>query len=168
MSDEVHKLLQCKPGEVYEACQIYFQNVHKWMPVISQKLFFRRLTNFSNTKRTDFSLLLLCIFLMIHCPASATTPEPLYQIVKTSYWHLSASAEASIELVQAGLLLACYEYGSGMIEGCYNTIGQCVRMNYWMGLHIQRLPSDLPSGSDAWLENAERGNLWWGILIRDR
>ena len=56
----------------------------------------------------------------------------------------------------------------GMIEGCYKTIGQCVRMGYWMGLHNQSTPSDLPSGSDAWLENAERGNLWWGILIRDR
>jgi hypothetical protein len=30
------------------------------------------------------------------------------------------------------------------------------------------LESDLPKDSDAWLENAERCNVWWGIVIRDR
>lgn len=37
LSEEVCEMLQSKPGEVYGACQIYFQNVHKWMPIISQK-----------------------------------------------------------------------------------------------------------------------------------
>jgi hypothetical protein len=41
-------------------------------------------------------------------------------------------------------------------------------MGYWMGLHNQRLPSDLPKDSDTWLEAAERCNVWWGIFIRDR
>lgn len=168
LSEEVYQLLQSKPGEVYGACQIFFQNVHKWMPIISQKLFYLRMTKFSKTGQTDFALLLLSILLLIRYPTMDTRPEPLYEIIKTIYWQLNASATASIETVQAGLLLACYEYGSGLIQACYGTTGLCARMGCWMGLHNQGPPSDLPKGSDAWVESAERCNVWWGILIRDR
>lgn len=168
LSEEVYQLLQSKPGEVYGACQIFFQNVHKWMPILSQKLFYRRMTTFSKTRQTDFALLLVSVLLLIHCPTRDTRPEPLYEIIKTRYWHHNARAAASIEMIQAGLLLACYEYGSGMIEACYVTTGLCARMGYWMGLHNQGLPFNVPKDSDAWLETAERCNVWWGIFIRDR
>jgi hypothetical protein len=168
LSEEVCHLLQSKPGEVYGACQVYFQNVHKWMPVISQKLFYRRMTQFSNTKRADFSLLLLSVCLLIQYPLSDTTQLPLYSIVKSNYWHLNSCMEASTELAQAGLLIACYEHASGLVEASYHTIGLCARMGYWMGLHERRIDSDLAKDSDAWLENAEKCNLWWGIFIRDR
>jgi hypothetical protein len=168
LSEEINQLLQSKPGEVYGACQIFFQSVHKWMPILSQKLFYRRMTTFTKTRQSDFALLLVSVLLLIHCPTRGTRPEPLYEIVKARYWHHNASAAASIETIQAGLLLACYEYGSGMIEACYRTTGLCARMGSWMGLHNQGLPSNLPRDSDAWLETAERCNVWWGIFIRDR
>jgi hypothetical protein len=168
LSDEVCELLQSKPGEVYGACQIYFQNVHKWMPVISQRLFYQRMTEFSKTKRPDFAVLLLGVCLLIRYAATDTEQDPLYKIVKGEYWHLCSRLEASIELVQAGVLIACYEHASGMAGPAYGTIGLSARMGSWMGLHNQRLESDLPKDSDAWLENAERFNLWWGIVIRDR
>jgi hypothetical protein len=168
LSEEVCQLLQYKPGEVYGACQVYFQNAHKWMPVISQKLFYKRMTQFSNTKRADFSLLFLSVCLLIHYPLSDTTQLPLYRIVKSNYWHFNSCLDVSIELAQAGLLIACYEHASGLVEAAYHTIGLCARMGYWMGLHEQRMDSDLPKDSDTWLENAERCNLWWGIFIRDR
>jgi transcription factor-like protein len=168
LSEEVRQLLQSKPGEVYGACQIFFQNVHRWMPIMSQKLFYHRMTKFSKTGQTDFALVLLGMILLIYYPTRGTRPEQLYEIMRTRYWQHNASATASIETVQAGLLLACYEYGSGMIQACYGTTGLCARMGYWMGLHNQRLPSDLPKDSDAWLEAAERCNVWWGIFIRDR
>ena len=168
LSEEINQLLQSKPGEVYGACQIFFQSIHKWMPILSQKLFYRRMTTFAKTGQPDFALLLISVLLLIHCPTRGTRPEPLYEIIKARYWHHNASAVASIEMIQAGLLLACYEYGSGMIEACYGTTGLCARKGYWMGLHNQELPSDLPKDSDAWLEAAERCNVWWGIFIRDR
>ena len=168
LSEEISQLLQSKPGEVYGACQIFFQNVHKWMPILSQKLFYRRMTTFTKTGQADFALLFVSVLLLIHCPKRGTRREPLYEIVKARYWHHNANAAASIEIIQAGLLLACYEYGSGMIEACYRTTGLCARIGYWMGLHNLALPSDLPKDSDAWLETAERCNAWWGIFIRDR
>jgi len=168
LGEEVCDLLQSKPGEVYGACQIYFQNVHKWMPVISQRLFYQRMTEFSKTKRPDFAVLLLGVCLLIRYAVADTEQDPLYKIVKGEYWHLTSCQEVSIELVQAGVLISCYEHASGMVGAAYRTIGLSARMGSWMGLHNQRLESDLPKDSDAWLENAERCNLWWGIVIRDR
>jgi hypothetical protein len=168
LSEEVCELLQSKPGEVYGACQIYFQTVHKWMPVISQRLFYQRMTEFSKTKQPDFAVLLLSVCLLIRYAATDTGEDPLYKIVKGEYWHLSSRLEVSIELIQAGVLIACYEHAFGLVGAAYRTIGLSARMGSWIGLHSQGFESDLPRDSAAWLENAERCNLWWGIVIRDR
>lgn len=166
--EEILRTLQTKPGEVYRACQLYFQNVHKWVPIISQKLFYKRLTAFSQTKYSEFALLLLCVFLLTHYPANGGIHEPLYKAIYTIYWRSSATLNASIELIQAGLLMACYEYGSGMTAECHKTIGLCTRMGFWLDLHTEERPLVISDDDDVWAEKAERCNLWWGLVIRDR
>ncbi|UKZ49228.1 hypothetical protein TrVGV298_003473 [Trichoderma virens] len=168
VGEEVYQLLQSHPGEIYGASQIYFNNIHKWIPIMSQKLFYTRMTDFSRTKRPDFAILLLCILLSIHCPASDTAPEPLYRATRSIFWSLNASIDASLEMIQAGILLSCYEYGFGMDKECYKTIGICVRMGHWMELHNEKPPSDDLQYSDEWIRIAERCNLWWALVIRDR
>lgn len=168
VGDEVYQLLQSHPGEIYGASHCYFDNVHKWMPIMSRKLFYRRLTEFSKTKRPDFAILLLCILLSIHYPTSSTAQEPLYRAVRSIYWYLNATVDASLEMIQAGILLSCYEYGFGMHKECYKTIGLCVRMGHWMDLHNEKPPSDISQSSDEWVEAAERCNIWWALVIRDR
>ncbi|KAH8124895.1 hypothetical protein ACSS6W_005137 [Trichoderma asperelloides] len=165
---EVYQLLQSHPGEIYGASQCYFDNIHKWMPIMSRKLFYRRLTEFSKTKRPDFAILLLCILLSIHYPTSSTAQEPLYRAVRSIYWYLNATIDASLEMIQAGILLSCYEYGFGMHKECYKSIGLCVRMGHWMDLHNANPPSDTLQSSDEWIEAAERCNIWWALVIRDR
>ncbi|KAL7927055.1 hypothetical protein ACQKWADRAFT_279404 [Trichoderma austrokoningii] len=168
VGDEVYQLLQSHPGEIYGASHCYFDSIHNWMPIMSRKLFYRRLTEFSKTKRPDFAILLLCILLSIHYPTSSTAPEPLYAAVRSIYWNLNATVDASLEMIQAGILLSCYEYGFGMHKECYKTIGLCVRMGHWMDLHHERPPSGIPQRSDEWTEAAERCNIWWALVIRDR
>lgn len=168
VGEEVHQLLQSHPGEIYGVSQIYFDNIHRWLPIMSQKLFYRRLTEFSKTQRPDFALLLLSIVLSIHCPASGTTQEPLYRAVRSTFWSLNATVDASLEMVQSGVILSCYEYGFGMYKECYKTIGVCVRMGQLMGLQDEKPPSDELQYSDEWIRRAERCNLWWALVIRDR
>jgi hypothetical protein len=168
VGDEVYQLLQSRPGEIYGASHCYFDNVHKWMPIMSRKLFYRRLTEFSKTKRPDFAILLLCILLSIHYPTSSTAQEPLYRAVRSIYWHLNATVDGSLEMIQAGILLSCYEYGFGMHKECYKTIGLCVRMGHLMDLHNEKPPSEISENSDKWAEAAERCNVWWALIIRDR
>ncbi|TFB02826.1 hypothetical protein CCMA1212_005213 [Trichoderma ghanense] len=164
VGEEVHQLLQSHPGEIYGVSQIYFDNIHRWLPIMSQKLFYRRLTEFSKTQRPDFALLLLSIVLSIHCPASGTTQEPLYRAVRSTFWSLNATVDASLEMVQSGVILSCYEYGFGMYKECYKTIGVCVRMGQLMGLQDEKPPSDELQYSDEWIRRAERCNLWSTLL----
>ncbi|KAL7939270.1 hypothetical protein V8C35DRAFT_4455 [Trichoderma chlorosporum] len=168
IGEEVYQLLQSHPGEIYRALHIYFDNIHKWIPIMSQKLFYSRMTDFSKTKCPDFAILLLSMLLSIHCPASGTAPEPLYKATRSIFWTLNANIDASLELIQAGILLSCYEYGFGMYKECYKTIGICVRMGHWMDLHNEKPLSDGIQYSDEWIRIAERCNLWWALVIRDR
>ncbi|KAL7821763.1 hypothetical protein V8C26DRAFT_426535 [Trichoderma gracile] len=169
VGEEVYQLLQSHPGEIYGASQIYFDNIHRWMPIMSQKLFYRRLTEFSKTKRPDIALLLLSIVLSIHCPTSGTTQEPLYRAVRSTFWSLNATIDASLEMIQSGVILSCYEYGFGMYKECYKTIGLCVRLGQLLGLQDEKPPPDeLQYSSDEWIRSAERCNLWWALVIRDR
>lgn len=168
VGEEVYQLLQSHPGEMYGVSQVYFNNIHKWIPIMSQKLFYSRMTEFSKTKRPDFAVLLLSILLSIHCPASGTAQEPLYKATRSIFWSLNATIDASLEMIQAGILLSCYEYGFGLYKECYKTIGLCVRMGHWMNLQDEKPPSDDLQYSDEWIRIAERCNLWWALVIRDR
>ncbi|KAH6609066.1 hypothetical protein Trco_002412 [Trichoderma cornu-damae] len=168
VGEEVYQLLQSRPGEMYGASQIYFNNIHRWLPIMSQKLFYIRMTDFSKTKRPDFAILLLCIFLSIHCPTSGTAQEPLYKAVRSIYWSLNATIDASLEMIQAGILLSCYEFGFGMGKECYKTIGLCMRMGCLMDLQNEKPPPDDLEYSDEWVRTAERCNVWWALVIRDR
>ncbi|KAL7944919.1 hypothetical protein V8C42DRAFT_353258 [Trichoderma barbatum] len=168
VGEEVYQLLQSHPGEIYGALQIYFENIHQWIPIMSQKLFYSRMTEFSKTKRPDFAILLLSILLSIHCPASGTAQEPLYKATRSIFWSLNANIDTSLEIIQAGILLSCYEYGFGLYKECYKTIGICIRMGHWMDLQDEKPPSDELQYSDEWIRIAERCNLWWALVIRDR
>ncbi|KAL7954087.1 hypothetical protein V8C34DRAFT_295430 [Trichoderma compactum] len=168
VGEEVYQLLQSHPGEIYRALSLYFDNVHKWIPIMSQKLFYSRMTDFSKTKRPDFAILLLSILLSIHCPATGTAPEPLYKATRSIFWSVNATIDASLEMIQAGVLLSCYEYGFGMYKECYKTIGVSARMGHWMELQGEKPPSDHLRYSDEWIRVAERCNVWWALVIRDR
>jgi hypothetical protein len=168
VGDEVYQLHQSHPGEIYGASQVYFNNIHRWLPIMSQRLFYRRMTEFSKTKSPDFAILLLTILLSIHYPTSGTAQEPLYKAIRSIYWCLNATVDASIEMIQAGILLSCYEYGFGMYKECYKTIGLCIRMGHWMDLQNEKPPSDDLQHSDEWTKKAERCNVWWALVIRDR
>ncbi|KAJ4862520.1 fungal specific transcription factor domain-containing protein [Trichoderma breve] len=165
VGEEVYQLLQSHPGEIYRALSLYFDNVHKWIPIMSQKLFYSKMTDFSKTKRPDFAILLLSILLSIHCPATGTAPEPLYKATRSIFWSVNATIDASLEMIQAGLLLSCYEYGFGMYKECYKTIGTCARMGHWMDLQDEKPPSDHLRYSDEWIRVAERCNVWWASTM---
>ncbi|KAL7904267.1 hypothetical protein GGI35DRAFT_204202 [Trichoderma velutinum] len=165
---EIRKLFQSNPGELYSACQLYFHNIHNWIPILSQKLFHQKMTRFSNEEYPEFALLLLSMLLLIHYPRSGTAIEPLDEVIRSMYWQLVASVDTPVELVQAGILIASYEYGNYMIGQCYKTIGSCARIALWINLHRSEIPTSVARGSNEWFERAEERNVWWALVILDR
>ena len=72
-------------------------------------------------------------------------------------------------MIQAGLLIATYEYAHGLTKAAYISIGTCARMGYAGGLHRGQLDwSSLGGHLSPTLKEEEEHNLWWGIVICER
>ncbi|KAI2817885.1 hypothetical protein CBS115989_5621 [Aspergillus niger] len=74
---------------------------------------------------------------------------------------------ASTNLLQAGLLIAAYEYANGRPEAANITMGTLARTAFAIGLAN---PSSWQTNeaSNISLERLERLNLWWGVIILER
>lgn len=168
---KVRHIIEQGGNTIDVSCRAYFEHVHRWMPVISPELFNEDLESSETSPKADFSLLVLCIHLMIQVPAgdprAIELQDSLYLTTKCLYVYLQAILPPSISSLQAGLLIATFEHASGLCPEAYMTIGGCARGSFLM--RLSRNPSTRgPRGTKAWLRAVEAKNLWWGILIRDR
>ncbi len=149
----------------------YFQGVHRWLPILSQKRFHDRLADHQITPSADFAILLLAMSLITQYPS--TEPEAdqnrevLYLATKTMFAQVQAFIPSSLLLAQSGIILAYYELAHGMIEGAYVTVGSTARMAFALGLHNTHCSLDIP-GSNAWLDEEEALCTWWGLVVLDR
>jgi len=150
----------------------YFRGIHRWLPVISRCRFLDRLVDSWSPATADFSLLLLTMCLITSQSArdpyfSAGDQETLYLTTKMLFAHAQACVAISVDLIQAGLLIATYEYGHGLTNAAYISIGTCARM-----AAVANLPTpqthQVPSDDQSWFKREEEKNLWWGLLICER
>ncbi|KAK9366994.1 hypothetical protein V1509DRAFT_201313 [Lipomyces kononenkoae] len=175
LEQRIHRLLLHSSLSVDVITERYFRSVHKYLPVVSPYLLDAATSQFKRaTPRADFSLLLLCMGLLVVRPSVATTQvdestsiELLYRTVKTIFGHVQAVICASTSLVQAALLICAYEYVSGQ-DAAYITIGTCARMAHTLGINCdptQRLGllNDVSS-----LRLLEQWNVWWAVVILER
>lgn len=95
----------------------------------------------------------------------------------TLFAQAQAQCPPSLHLIQAGLLLAVYEYISGRPDKAFASISDCARMAYAARIHICNQPSLQPpwrpmekaSTALAYqLQVQEAANTWWGIVITER
>jgi hypothetical protein len=167
----VHHIIQATGQYVDDVSVLYFQGMHRWVPIISRKRFNENLIHSRGPPTADFSILLLCMCLITYCPkqASFATPdlETLYLTTKTLFAQLQGSISASTNLVQAGILLSGYEYAHGRADASFISIGTCARMAYALGFHKSD-PSIWSSDTEAALKAEEEKNVWWAIVIFER
>lgn len=146
----------------------YFQGIHRHLPIISRKRFHDQLFHIGAFPPPGFSILLLTICLLTYHPKSLpqTTPpvgrESLYLSVKLLFAQVQTLAPLSVDFIQAGILLALYEYANGRPDDAFLSITACARMGYASCLHRERLTAF--SASD----DEEAANTWWGIVICER
>jgi hypothetical protein len=149
----------------------YFQGVHIWLPILSQKRFFDRLTHSHLNPSPEFSVLLLAMRLLTQHPSTDEEAdhdrEVLYLATKTFFGQVQAFTPSSLLLTQAGIMLAHYEHAHGMIEGAYITTGTAARMAFALGLQNTHC-SLAVQGTDSWLDEEEALSTWWGLVILDR
>jgi hypothetical protein len=110
-----------------------------------------------------------------------TSPHVEYASLHLTATALFAQAQAqcppSLYLLQAGLLLALYEYLSGRPDKAFTSIACCARMAYAARMHVCNQPSpqppwrpidNAPTALAYKLQVQEAANTWWGIIISER
>ncbi|KAJ5987195.1 hypothetical protein N7451_011560 [Penicillium sp. IBT 35674x] len=155
----------------------YFQGIHAFVPIISRRRFHTQLLSFGTNPKVDFTLLVLCMALLIYSadsdhpgPEGERRVEDLTHYVATK--SLMAQAQAlyapATHLIQAGVLLAVYEYAHGHPEQAFVTIGSHARMAYAARLRSTPALTRTTAPRTDWTEEEEESNVWWGIRICER
>lgn len=140
----------------------YFTTIHRWLPVVSESLFYERLPNTFTKPRADISLLSLSMALITTIPSEQVSKSmlALYTLVKSSTAIVEAANVNTVEVVQARLLVSLFEYGHGM-PAAYISLGATARAA--AAIKINGTVDDPCSPSSN-----EGLKLWWGIVMLDR
>jgi hypothetical protein len=172
---QVCRIMQLTNLSFHEICKRFFHNFHRWLPVVSSKLLHENAAYYrQDAPPADFSVLLASMCLITVQPPTDTTsspisPESLYVTVRMLFVHVQSIICASTSLVQAGVLIAVYEYANGRPDAAHISIGACARMAYTVGMdEITRPGLDRKYDTKSKLEEVEKRNLWWGIVILER
>lgn len=168
---QVRQIIRATGRYLDEITLRYFQGIHKWIPVISRRHFHDHLVDTSGLHTADFSILVLAMSLITYCPTnnSGNIPdqETLYLSTKMLFAQVQASVVTSKYLIQAGILLAVFEYASGRAKIAFVSIETCTAMAQTLGSYKgSRSPSFQTTEAD--LEFVEERNIWWGIAICSR
>jgi hypothetical protein len=137
------------------------------MPIVSKKRFYEHLAglSFDNQLRADYALLILCMDLLIWVPGEQDPRTRAYSAAKHIYLDLEMQGIVSIQALQAGVLLATYEYGHAIYPSASTSVEACVRYGQLLGINWEAKTAKKPFG---WVEAEEQTRLWWSIVMLDR
>jgi len=165
----------------------YFQGFHRHLHVISRIRFYNNLSTSGGAPGADVSVLLLTMCLITHAPALGFESEygtfqmaeqhSLYLTARSLLTQVQVSCSSSLPLIQAGILLALYEYTHGRPDDAFMTITGSARMAYAARIHTRdrhqtrmthTTSHNADSDIDLLLQAEEAANTWWGIVICER
>lgn len=147
---------------VHTHVSLYFNSVHKWMPIISEERFYTYLEKPLSELPADVAFLLLCMK-MITCASSEDPCAGIYLAAKQGFANLETAGVLSIRGLQAGLLIAIYEMGHAIYPAAFLTIGACARYGYALGLGCSGATKVCrPFSRDELRENSR---LWWAVIL---
>ena len=149
----------------------FFSWVHLWMPIIQISKWKTQLTGPLVRPRTDVKILLVAMKLVLWTPGpSPELREPRrqeYFTLKSVFLEAEMVGMLSLELLQALILLAIYEYSHAIYPAAYISVGACVRYGLALGIDKQRQVEIEREKFDL-EEQEERRRVWWSVVILDR
>lgn len=147
----------------------YFDTLYQRMPILSKARFNKRLRPMYASPQADFTLLCLCIHLLVQYPPDGdeSVQSSVYVMIKGHVSLLEASGYLSLEFVQARLLISLFEMGQGLYPAASVSIGACARTARALGLNKKRF-ENLFSDDVARQEAEEQKRVWWGVVNLDR
>ncbi|AEO63617.1 uncharacterized protein THITE_121329 [Thermothielavioides terrestris NRRL 8126] len=186
---EANRLIRATGRLLDEVCTRYRLGIHRHLPVICSETFDDSLFTLATAPPPDFSVLLVSICLITYFPEQAPQPAgaaatratldrtTLHLAARSLFAQVRVSFPPSVHLIQAGLLLAVYEYARGQPDDAFASLAECARMAYAARLCRSVSPprppyatlENAPSGSaSSYLQAEEAANTWWGLIICER
>lgn len=158
-----------KRDEVAAITDNYFHTISHRIPFIWRDRFNGRLLSMHSNPHADFSLLCLCIHLVVQYPPKygQNVRSSVYAMIESHTSLLEASGFLSLEFIQARLLLSIFEMGHGLYPAASISIGSCARTARAFGLHKKRSGNFFTNDSDR-QRTEEETRVWWEIVNLDR
>ncbi|KAF2110659.1 hypothetical protein BDV96DRAFT_196758 [Lophiotrema nucula] len=159
---------------VEEIMEKYFTHLHYWLPMVPRAKLEKQRIDFNELEPTeDFALLILAMHLNVaqkdeHPKQDDLKNSPWYRACKYHFGQYVALSEPTLALVQAGMLIALFEYTQCIGDRAWTTLGISARLAYMLGIDdiVDRIHS---WGSREILPEEEESILtWWGLLLLDR
>ncbi|KAF4768264.1 hypothetical protein HAV15_002727 [Penicillium sp. str.  len=168
---QIIRIIRLADQSVDDISMRYFRGIHTFIPVISPCRFHQEVLHSSTLPSATFSLLLLSMCLITYHPglaesSSAIDHATLYLTTKSLYTQIQSSFPPSLHLIQAGIIIASYEYATKKINDAFASIAVCARMGYAARLHLINLVEGLDPME--YLQAEEQLSTWWGIVITER
>jgi hypothetical protein len=161
------------PSRIRNIAYTFFDSIHWWMPIISKKAFFAHLLNPLSQRRSELSLLIICM--QLYCApdlnpgTGALDVSAMYHNAKRLHFEMETAGVLSLRVLQAGILLALYEVGQAIYPAAYLTVGSCARYGIAIGVDKLREEASNEYGNvRSMSEIEERRRAWWTILFLDR
>lgn len=144
----------------------YFAAIHRWMPILARFTFFDSISIETSNNAADVNLRLLAIHLITQTPSPRNSKTPTYLAAKRFYLQAETTGTFTVQVLQAGILIALYELGHGIYPSAYLSIGSCARYGVAIGLNGATVSH--ATRALTWGEVEERKRVWWAIVIMDR
>lgn len=145
----------------------FFASTHIWMPIISRKRFYEHIaSSVSGQLRSDYALLLLCMKSITWSPHDQDPRSLTYLSAKSFYLELEIGGIFSIQVLQAGILIALFEFGHALYPSAVVSIEACAR--YGRNLDINWDAACCSKPPFSWVELEEQNRVWWAVVMLDR
>jgi len=136
------------------------------MPIISKKNLYEHIRNPLGQIRSDYALLLLAMDLLCWIPEGSDPRTSTYRAAKSFYLDLEIQGFVSLQVMQAEILIALFEFGHAIYPSANVSIEACVRYGCALGINWDaKFPAKRPF---SWVDGDELNRVWWAVIILDR
>ncbi len=165
LTDEISAAVGGSTADIRTIAQKHFSTVHAWMPIVSKIQFYKLLPKWLTYSRAELHLLLLAMKLSGDVVTQTPRTE-LYTLTKQFQHSVESSGIFSLLVLQAGILIACYELGHGVYPAAFLSLASCARYAIALGVDSS-VGGHLDPKIEA-LDLEECRRAWWAILVMDR
>lgn len=167
--NEVLSVLSSSSTSLSEIIERSRETVLSWLPIIHIPELVWKTNRLQQEPSADVAVLLLAVHLMneLSTPPALQHDKnsaPVLELCRTIFLTLFQKRTASLEAVQAGIILSALQLDAGQLNDASSTIALCANMGIRLSLNnMPVVETGLYSGLDIM-----KRNIWYAIILLDR